>query len=333
MFKITRARTITALVIFGLLGAVITFHATNLVLASILNSACPIWEFIVTLFPSLTFLIVSFDFILFLFFFMRLYIHPTHEQRMLHVYGVTLVWFSAFGLLLNTLSAAITYGSLIVAHPFPGFHIVMYFYNLITLGVGLAMIFYFPHRVINDDIIIHRTSVKYIFETILSALIVFIALNRLGAFILSPSFIQWSSLGLTYPAYVSLLFPTIIIMIDLAYVFGGFKDLPISGIVLCSFTMFLSIFFCAQTLYRGWDNQLFIQLCSPINPIGRLLTIPIDDILQAVVAAGLSLYTLINSISFKRASDFNKLPYEIRMAKQEGREANFLTAKKGRKRK
>ena len=324
MFKITKKRIIFALVILAVIGSIITFHATNLVLASVLNKDCPFNEFIVGFFPSLTFLCVALDFILFMFLFYRLYLHPTHEQRLYFVYGITLASFSGFALIMNTLSGLITYESFLVTHPFVGFHIFMYVWHILMLALGLVMIFYFRKKVINDDILIHRTNVKYVFQTIFLALIAFITLNRLGAFILIPTFIQWSSLPLTYPAYVALILPTIIIVIDAVYVFGGFKKSPKAGIVLCSFVLFFSIFCCIQICYRGMSNQLFIQLISPINPIGRLLTFPIDAILQMLVAAGLAIYTLVNSIKFKRATDFNKLPYELRMAKMEGRQANFL---------
>ena len=324
MFKITKKRIIFALIALAIVGSIVTFHATNLVLASILNKDCPFNEFIVTLFPSLTFLFVALDFVLFMFLFYRLYLHPTHEQRIYLVYGATLVAFSIAGFITNTLSGALTYGNFLTAHPFVGFHIIMYFFHALMLALGFLMIFHFRKKVINDDILIHKTTAKYVFQTILLALIVFITLNRLGAFILSPTFIQWSSLGLTYPAYIALILPTIIIVIDLAYVFGGFKKSPKAGIVACAFILFFSIFCCIQICYRGMSDQLFIQLISPINPIGRLLTFPVDAVLQMVIAAGLAIFTLVDSIRFKRATDFNMLPYELRMAKLQGRQANFL---------
>ena len=331
MFKITKKRIIIALVALAIVGSIITFHATNLVLASILNKDCPFGEFIVTFFPSLTFLFVALDFILFMFLFYRLYLHPTHEQRIYLVYGITLASFSLVALITNTLSGAITYGNFMVTHPFTGFHIIMYIWHALMLALGFVMIFYFRKKVINDDILIHKTTAKYVFQTILLALITFITLNRLGAFFLMPTFVQWSSLGLTYPAYVALILPTIIIVIDLVYLFGGFKKSPKAGIVLCAFVLFFSVFCCLQICYRGMTNQLFIQLISPINPIGRLLTFPVDAVLQMVVAAGLAIYTLIDSIKFKRMTDFNKLPYELRMAKLEGRKANFLKPEKEEK--
>ena len=324
MFKITKKRTILALIALAIVGSLVTFHATNLVLASILNKDCPFNEFVVTLFPSLTFLFVALDFILFMFLFYRLYLHPTHEQRIYLVYGSTLVAFSGVALITNTLSGVLTYGNFLVAHPFIGFHIFMYIFHALMMALGFLMIFLFRKKVINDDILIHKTTAKYVFQTILLALIVFITLNRLGAFILTPTFVQWSSLGLTYPAYVALILPTIIIVIDAAYVFGGFKKSPKAGIVACAFVLFFSIFCCIQICYRGMSDQLFIQLISPINPIGRLLTFPYDAVLQMIVAAGLAIYTLVDSIRFKRATDFNKLPYELRMAKLQGRQANFL---------
>ncbi|MCQ2792696.1 MAG: hypothetical protein MJ208_04165 [Bacilli bacterium] len=324
MNKITKNRIIIAIICLSILGSIITFHATNLLLASIVNKGCPIKEFLVTFFPSLTFLMVSLDFVLFIFFFLRLYLHPTHEQRILRVYGVILACFSGVGIAMNTLSGLITYGSFLVPHPIVGFHIIMYIYHILMLAFAFVMIFYLPKKVVNDDIIVHKTTPIYVLETTILALIIFIALNRLGAFILSPTFIQWRTLALTYPAYVALILPTIILVVDLVYVFQGFNKFPEIGITISSFVLFLSLFCCGQICYRGINDQLFIQLISPINPIGRLLTFPYDALLQMLVACGLSTFTLVNSIIFKRATDFNKLPYELRMAKLEGRKANFL---------
>lgn len=324
MFKITKRRTIIALVILAILGGLTAFYGTNLVLNSVLQKDLPFLTFFITFFPSVTFLLVSLDIVLFIFFFIRLYLHPTHEQRMLQVYGIILGSFSLLGIVLNTLSGVIVYGSFLEPRPFAGFHIIMYIYHILMLALALLMIFYFRKKVINDDIIIHKTNLPYVLSTIIWSLVFFIALNRLGGFILSPVYIQWSTLALTYPAYVALLLPTIILVNDLIYIFNGYKKAPAAGIVVSSFVIFLSIVCFAQIIVRGQSDPLFIQLVSPINPIGRLLTFPYDTVLQLVVAFGLGIYTLFNSIKFKRASDFNKLPYELRMAKLEGRQANFL---------
>lgn len=324
MFKITKRKTIFILVALAIVGGLTAFYGTNLVLNSVLQKDLPFMTFFKTLFTSLTFLMISVDMVLAIFFFLRLYLHPTHEQRMLLVYGIVLSSFSLFALILNTLSGIFVYGSFIEPRPFMGFHIIMYVYHTLALALGLLMIFFFRKKVLNDDIIIHKTNVKYVFETILWSLIYFIALNRFGAFLLSPVCIQWSTLALTYPAYIALLLPTIILANDLIYIFNGYKKHASAGIVVSSFVVFFSIFCFAQIIVRGQSEPLFIQLVSPVNPIGRLLTFPYDTVLQMVVAGGLGIYTLFNSIKFKRATDFDKLPYELRMAKMQGREANFL---------
>lgn len=324
MFKITKKRTIIILAVLAVLGALTAFYGVNLVLNSILGKDLPFQLLLISFFPSLTFLIASIDITLFIFFFLRLYLHPTHEQRMLKVYGITLASLSLVGIIFNTLSGILTYGSFLEPRPFGGFHVIMYIFHIAMLVLGFVMIFYFRKKVINDDIIIHKTTVGYVFYTILWALIYFIALNRLGAFLLSPAYIQWSTLALTYPAYVALLLPAIILVNALIYVFNGYKKSPRAGIAVSCIVAFLSVFCFAQIIVRGRSDPLFIQLISPINPIGRLLTFPYDTLLQMIVAGGLSIYTLFGSVRFKRISDFDKLPYEIRKAKMEGRRANFM---------
>lgn len=331
MFKITKRGTIIALIILIVLGAITCFYGTNLLLGSISQKDIPFFDFFKTLFTSIDFLLVSIDIVLLIFFFIRLYLHPTHEKRMLLVYGIVLASLSTLGIILNSLSGVIVYGSFLEPRPFAGFHIIMYIYHILMLALGFFMIFFFRRHVINDDIIIHKTTIGYVFLTILWSLIFFTALNRLGGFLLSPAYIQWSTLSLTYPVYVALLLPAAILINDLIYIFNGYKKAPAAGIVVSSFVVFLSIVCFAQIITRGQNDPLFIQLVSPINPIGRLLTFPYDTVLQLVVAGGLSIYTLLNSIKFKRASDFNKLPYELRMAKIEGRAANFLKPEQEKK--
>ena len=324
MNKITKKRICLILAILSIVGAFTCFYGTNLVMASVVHKDLPLLTWLVTFMPSVTFLIITFDIILFIFLFVRLYLHPTHEKRMIKVYGFTLSAFSILGIVLCTLSGVFHFkGNFLEDHPFYKFHIFMYIYHILMLGLGLLMILWLPKKVINDDIIIHKNSVLYVLKTMLLSVIYFIALNRLGAFLLSPMYIQWSSISLTYPAYIACILPAVILVNDLIYVMGGYKKSPAAGIVVSSFVAFFSIFFFGQIIYRGTSNQLFIQLVSPINPIGRLLTFPYDTVLQMIVAFGLGTFTLINSVVFKRQSDFDKLPYELKRAKIEGRIAKF----------
>ena len=93
-----------------------------------------------------------------IFFFLRLYLHPTHEQRMLLVYGIVLGSLSLLGIILTTLSGIFNYGSFLLPYPFMGYHIIMYVYHALMLALAFAMIFHLRKRVINDDIIIHKTN-------------------------------------------------------------------------------------------------------------------------------------------------------------------------------
>lgn len=325
MFKVNRRNTIIGLIIVCIIGSLSAFYGTNLILNGILQKDLPFSVFMTSLLPGLAFFAVPLSCCLFIFFLLRMYLHPTHEKRMLFVYGISISSVGGLGFIFTTLSGAIMYrGNFLTNHPFDGFHILMYIYQIILIGLGLLMIFYFRNKVENEDIIIDRTDVRYVLRTALLSVIIFIALNRLGGFILSPVYIQWSSLSLTYPAYIALILPAIILINDLIYIFHGYKKSPVAGIVVSSFVVFFSLFFFAQILVRGMSDQKFIQLISPLNPIGRLLTFPYDTVLQMLVALGLAIFTLVNSVFFKMASDYNELAFQERLKKAHTRAANYV---------
>lgn len=331
MLTLNKRKTLIVLIILSILGGLTAFYGTNLVLNSVLQKDLPsFFDFFKTFFTSFDFLLVSLDIVLAIFFFVRLYMHPTHQKRMLFVYGIILASFSFVGLICNTLSGVIVYGSFIKPYPFPGYHIVMYVYHAAMLALGFVMIFYLTKKVEFPDIFLEKTNAKYVLVTILWSFIYFISLNRFGAFLLSPFYIQWSTLTLTYPAYVALLLPAVILFNDVAYMFNAYKKNPPIGIAISAITMYLAIFSFAQIIVRGQSDQLFIQLVSPVNPLGRLLTFPYDTVLQLVVAGGLSCYTLFNAIKFKRVVDVDKLPYKARM-KIKNKNPNFYNVKRQKK--
>jgi len=284
-----------------LIGGFINFYAVNMLMNVICNKGSP--KFLLGALPTLAMLTIAIEFVVASLFFLRLYLHPTHTHHFLFLYGILMMSFSFVGLVCDILSATVIYGSMTIKAPFAGAHIIFLLWHLGIIALGALMVFYFPKKITDPDIILHRTNTKHIFITIFWSLVLFYGMNRIGAFLWSPTYITWTNLGDTYPFYISLLLLPAILLNILLYVFNVYKKNAVAGVSISTGTVVLSLFFFFQIIMRGMTDQAFVSSISPALPIERLTTIPIDISLQMVSVVALGVFTLTNSIFFKRLKD------------------------------
>jgi len=306
----SKKRSIIILIILAIIGSFLAFYSTNLVMNAISNKDTP--GFFLELLMPLTALVIAIDFIVASFFFVRIYLHPTHARRMMFVYSLTLIILSVLGILFDILSCVLVYKSFIKPYPFAGAPIIFMLWHLAVIAFGLVVIFRFKDKTEYDDIFIHKTTVPYVLLTALYGLIVFFAYNRFGAFLWSPTYVQLRTLYSTYPFYISLMLPLLIIVIDILYIFNIFntQNKANVGIAIASGSGVLSLFFMIQFISRSMRDQAFLAAISPAVPLERLTTIPFDTILSTVVVIGLTGLTLANSLKFKKLKDKELLLYK-----------------------
>lgn len=307
---------IISLIIVALVGSFINFYFTNLVMNAISNKGAP--AFFAGLLLPVAALTIAIEFILFAFFIVRYYLHPTHLKRMILVYSIVLISLSFVGLICDILSAIIVYQSILKAHPFPAAMLLFLIWHVAMIGLGFALIFGFRKRIEYDDIFLHKTTFKYVMETILISLIVFYVFNRFGAFLWSPVYCQIRTLDVTYPFYILIMLPMALLVIDMFYVFGIFKSKHRQvGVMLSGMCMALSIFIITQFAARSIKDQSFLSAISPAVPIERLMTIPIDSILNSICVVFLAIFTIVYSVKFKRLKDKELLAYKELRKEQE----------------
>lgn len=307
---------IIALVIIAFVGSIFAFYCTNLVMAAIANKGTP--GFFGGLLLPISAIMLPIEFVLAAFFIVRHYLHPTHLKRMIKVYSITLLSLAGVGLLTVILSGALVYKNMAIAVPFGGGLIIFMLWHLATIAFGLFALLYLRKKVEYDDIYIHKTTPKYVFMTILISLLVFYSFNRFGAFLHSPFYCQYRTLDNTYPFYVLICLPMAMLVVIMLYIFGVFnkKGRATIGIFVSGITAALSIFILLQFISRSSKDQSFLAAISPAVPIERLMTFPIDTILNAITVVILAIYTVNHSVKFKRFKDKELGVFKVLEAKK-----------------
>jgi len=300
---------IISLIFIALIGSFINFYLTNLVMNAIANKQSP--GFLGGLFMPIGALMIAIEFVLFAFFILRYYLHPTHLKKMMLVYSIVLISLSFIGLIAITLSIVLVYKSILKPYPFTAALIVFLTWHAVMVGLGFLSIFVFRKKVKLDDVFLHKTTVKYVFQTIAAALIVYYAFNRFGALLWAPVYAQVRTLDITYPFYILIGLPMILLVIDMLYMFRIFKSKHRNvGVTISYVLLVMSLFIIAQFSFRSLKDQAFLSAISPAVPIERLMTIPIDSFMNTAEVVVLAIFTIVNSHKFKKLKDKELLAYK-----------------------
>lgn len=300
--KLTKRQFGFLIILLFIVGAVINFYSMNMLMNTICNKGSP--NFLLLAFPTLAMLTIAMEFVAAVLFLVRAYLHPSNFKKMMRTYGFILFSFSLVGLVSDIVSGTVVYHSFTISIPFAGGLIIFMLWHIIILVLGILMVLYYFYSLNKDKGEARKVTAKYVFISIFWSLVLFYGMNRLGAFVLSPSYITWTTLTDTYPFYLSLLLVPVILLNILMYVFNNYKkNNAIIGVFISSCIAVLSVFFTLQIIIRGRADQAFVSSISPALPIERLTTKPIDITLQCVSAIALALFTLNHSIVFKRLKD------------------------------
>lgn len=286
--------TLTVLVI---LGAFFNFYFTNMLMSGISHKDST--NFLTKLiagFPGLFFNIIV---IAAIFFVYRWYLNPKQTKKYLFVYGIEEAIFGLFGLIFTILSGVVTYGSFVKPYPFGGFHILMTIFFVAVITLGILATFFVRKRIEGKEVITQKLTVKRGFLTAGLSLMYYFALNRFGAFLYSPIYIQWRTFNQTFVFYLSLLIPLGVIIHAFLYVFKVYdksKKTSLVGMCISCLAVVLSITLNATTIALGTKNPTFISAISPAMPIERLMTLPIDIVLiflGSLLLSGIATYKSI----------------------------------------
>lgn len=280
--------TILILILLVLAGSFVTFYATNLILSDVSNMFyMTITQDVIT---SIPIFMIAVQLIAATLFINRLYIRPQYTKKTFILFMDWITLPALIGCAATVVAGPLMYGSMTAPYPFKGatifcliWHIAMFLIStfLSTWAQGII-----------DDVEKKKMDFKYIVYTIFLAVLVFFAFNRFGALLWAPIYAQTRTLYLTWPFYVSLALPMLLLLYIPITSFELDKKNRWFTVWYVAAIIVLNIVFAIIVFKTGKENPLFISAISPALGIERLLTKPVDVIVQFVLLLLLGLYAL-----------------------------------------
>jgi len=291
-----KSTAIKLLIALAVIGSVITFYASNLLLSDVSNMFyMSITRDVVSTLPCFT---IALDFILASIYVMRFFSKTTYCKSQTIVYSWILFAFSVIGIFSSVYTGLVIYGSMLAPYPFKFatnifliFHLLMLVHSFHTRKIGKKMA---------GEAVYRKLKFSYILYTIMLSAIVFFAYSCFGALLISPLYIQWSTFYLTIPFYLSLLLPMAIVVQMMLYTFKTVDKHPNAGLALTIAVLIANLVIGFAVFYIGYHYPQFIAAISPAVAIERLLTKPINTVFIHLFVAIFGIYELIHAIKYKK---------------------------------
>lgn len=272
-----------ALVLFFvlvILGSVVNFYATNLVLSDVSNAYNGIRDnYLIASIPGL---VLAVMFVIGVIYYIRYHLRPQFRKHMAILYSIILICLSAVGLIGSILSGTIVYHSFFKPYPFPGYVLlgtILYSILLVGGSIGLVLII----KLKKDDPFKKEFSHKYNLFSLLLGVVTYFAFNRFGALLWSPTYIQWRTFNLTWIYYVWLLLPMVLLINVCSNAFLLHPVGSKNGIIRYSIMTGVDVVLSIIIIILGMTSTQFVSAVSPTVGIERLAALPIDTIVQLVM--------------------------------------------------
>ena len=130
-------------------------------------------------------------------------------------------------------------------------------------------------------------------------LLIALAFNRFGAFLLMPVYVQWSTLYMTFVYFLFLLVPMALLVIKVLKILeiGKSYFIPVIAVAACNIVLF------AITAIIGINDSAFISAVSAAAPLERLGSMPMEILIHFVTYLGVSAYYIVVEIKAKKAAN------------------------------
>ena len=280
-----------SLAVIAVFGSLLTFYASNLFFGDVSNfgSGSP------TLFVTFPGMLLGALLIAATFYIVRLYKRPNTKKILSRNYLFIAMALSCFGLLFAVLGGIINYRGNFVSYPFPGYLIIMIILHLAIL-VGSAVVLFKVVLPLPDDTEKFKVNFLYCLHTFGLYLLVALAFNRFGAFLLMPVYVQWSSFYMTFVYYLFLLIPMALLVLKLLGILEV-KKLFIPIVVVAA----LNVVLFGITAAIGMNDSAFVSAVSAAAPLERLGSMPMELLIHFAAYLGVSIYYVIKEIKNKKA--------------------------------
>ena len=282
-----------SLALIAIFGSLLTFYASNLFFSDVANfgSGSP------TLFVTFPALLLGAMFVAAALFIVRFYQRPNSRKVLSRNYLFIAIALACFAVIFAVLGGVINYRGNFLSYPFPGYLIIMIVLNvLIIAGAAITLFKVVLKR--PDDTEKYKVKPLHVLHTLGLFLLISLAFNRFGAFLLMPVYVQWSSLYMTFVYYLFLLIPMALLVIKVLGILD-YKPLFIPTVVVAA----LAVILFAVTAIIGINDSAFISAVSAAAPLERLGSMPMEILIHFVTYLGVSIYYIIKELKAKKAAN------------------------------
>lgn len=286
----SKKNLLIALAVIAIFGSLLTFYASNMFFGDVANfsSGSP------TIFVTFPGMILGALFIAATFYVVRLYKRPNTKKILTRNYLFIAMALSCFGLLFAVLGGIINYRGNFVSYPFPGYLIIMIVLNVLIIA-GSAVVLFKVVLPWENDTETFKVNFLYCLHTFGLYLLVALAFNRFGAFLLMPIYVQWSSFYMTFVYFLFLLIPMALLVLKVLGILEV-KNLLVPTIIVAGLNVVLFLI----TAIIGMNDSAFVSAVSAAAPLERLGSMPMEILIHFVAYLGVSIYYVIKEVKNKK---------------------------------
>ena len=282
-----------SLALIAIFSSLLTFYASNLFFSDVANfgSGSP------TLFVTFPALLLGAMFVAAALFIVRFYQRPNSRKVLSRNYLFIAIALACFAVIFAVLGGVINYRGNFLSYPFPGYLIIMIVLNVLIIA-GAAITLFKVVLKMPDDTEKYKVKPLHVLHTLGLFLLISLAFNRFGAFLLMPVYVQWSSLYMTFVYYLFLLIPMALLVIKVLGILD-YKPLFVPTVVVAA----LAVILFAVTAIIGINDSAFISAVSAAAPLERLGSMPMEILIHFVTYLGVSIYYIIKELKAKKAAN------------------------------
>ena len=286
---------VICLSLLAVLGSLFVAYAVNMFFSDIVNIAVGFSRS--TFFASLPAIALALSFTFATLFVLRAYKYQKALRKLAKRFLIIVCAFGFVGVLGAILAMAVTYKSALSPGPFPAYLIVFMILNLAVIGgavFGLLNV-----KKLKEDEEPLKMGVGYIFKSIGWVLFILLTYDRFGTLLVSPTFIYWRTLYMTFPFYIFLAVPMYLGVVEALYVLElvDLKKIRLMGIIGGAAALCLFIY----CVIMGLSTTTFIAALSQCMPLERISSKPLEILFHILAYVGVSVAIFLQTRKPKEA--------------------------------
>ena len=278
---------VISLAILAVIGSIWTFYASNMFFGDVSNFGAGFMR--TTLFVTLPGLLLGAMMVTAALFIVRFYLRPNSRKILCRNYLFIAIALGAFGVIFTILGAVLNMHSFIKPYPFPGYLIIMLVLHILVIA-GAAVVLFKIVLKMPDDAEQFKVKPLHVLHTLGLFLLIALAFNRFGAFLLAPVYVQWSTLYKTFVYYLFLLIPMALLVIKVLKLLEISDKLFIPAIAVAA----INVVLFALIVILGANDAAFISAVSAAAPLERLGSMPMELFIHVAAYLGVSIYYVLS---------------------------------------